>query len=99
MNLPLVGRVFGSTKDELNRQELLIFIQPKVIRNESDRFFTDTDMKDRTRLAPEAEAFAENTDNNLDVFETQDFNSAEKRVFFFRDLFKKKPSVRAVPVE
>ena len=99
VNLPLVGRVFGSTKDELNRQELLIFIQPKVIRNESDRFFTDTDMKDRTRLAPEAEAFAENTDNNLDVFETQDFNSAEKRVFFFRDLFKKKPSVRAVPVE
>lgn len=99
VNLPLVGRVFGSTTDNLSRQELLIFIQPKVIRNETDRFYTDTDMKDRTRIAPEAEAFAENTDNNLDVFETQDFNSAEKRVFFFRDLFKKKPSVRAVPIE
>jgi len=98
-NWPLVGRVFGSTADKINRKELLIFIQPKVIRNDLDQTFADEDMKDRTRVAPSAEEFAENTDNNLDVFETQDFHSAEKRVFFFRDLFKKKPAVRAVPVE
>ncbi len=98
-DLPLLGRVFGSTKDQLNRQELLIFIQPKVIRDEFDQTYVDADMKDRTRLALPATEFAENTDNNLDVFESQDFNSAEKRVFFFRDLFKKKPTVRAVPVE
>lgn len=98
-NLPLVGRVFGSTTDEINREELLIFIQPKVIRSESEQILVDNDLKDRTRIAAPAEEFATNADNNLDVFESQDFNSAEKRVFFFRDLFKKKPAVRAVPVE
>lgn len=98
-NIPMLGRVFGSTKDRISREELLIFIQPKVIRNENDQFFVDSDMKERTSLALPASEFAENSDSNLDVFETQDFNSAEKRVFFFRDLFKKKPSVRAVPVQ
>ena len=98
-NLPFVGRVFGSTTDAINREELLIFIQPKVIRSESEQVLVDNDLKDRTRIALPAEEFATNADNNLDVFETQDFNSAEKRVFFFRDLFKKKPAVRAVPVE
>lgn len=99
VNWPLLGRVFGSTQDRLNRRELLIFIQPKVIRDEFDHRLVDTDLKDRTQVGLPAEEFAENTDNNLEVFESQDFNSAEKRVFFFRDLFKKKPSVRAVPVE
>ena len=98
-NWPLVGRVFGSTSDKINRKELLIFIQPKVIRSEFDQTFADEDLKNRTRVALPTEEFAENTDNNLDIFESQDFNSAEKRVFFFRDLFKKKPAVRAVPVE
>lgn len=98
-NLPLVGRVFGSTTDAINREELLIFIQPKVIRSEFDQTVIDNDLKDRTRIAQPAMDFATDADNNLDVFETQDFNSAEKRVFFFRDLFKKKPAVRAVPVE
>lgn len=96
-NIPLLGRVFGSTRDNVNRQELLIFIQPKVIRHASDQFFADQDMKDRTRIGKEADEWAEDGDNNLDVFETQDFNSPEKRIFFFRDLFKKKPSARAVP--
>ena len=98
-NLPLVGRVFGSTSDEINREELLIFIQPKVIRDEAERAYVDNDLLDRARVAVPATEFATNEDNNLDVFETQDFNSPEKRVFFFRDLFKKKPAVRAVPVE
>lgn len=98
-NFPLVGRVFGSTTDAVSREELLIFIQPKVIRSEFDQTVIDNDLKDRTRIAQPAMDFATDADNNLDVFETQDFNSAEKRVFFFRDLFKKKPAVRAVPVD
>jgi len=98
-NWPLVGRVLGSTADEISRSELLIFIQPKIIRSDLDQELVDADLKDRTRVALPAEEFATNADNNLDVFETQDFNSAEKRVHFFRDLFKKKPAVRAVPVE
>jgi type II secretion system protein D len=97
-NLPLVGRVFGSTKNGIDRQELLIFIQPKVIRHAGDQLFADQDMKDRTRVAAESEEWAVNDDNNIDVFETQDFNSPEKRIFFFRDLFKKKPAARVVPV-
>jgi general secretion pathway protein D len=98
-NLPFVGRVFGSTRDGVDRQELLIFIQPKVIRHDIDQRFADQDMKDRTRIGAEADQFATNADNNIEVFDTQDFNSPEKRIFFFRDLFKKKPKVRAVPVE
>lgn len=97
-NLPFVGRVFGSTKDGVDRQELLIFIQPKVIRHAGDQLFADQNMKDRTRVAAEAEEWAVNENNNVDVFETQDFNSPEKRIFFFRDLFKKKPTARVVPV-
>lgn len=97
-NLPFVGRVFGSTKDGVDRQELLIFIQPKVIRHAGDQLFADQDMKDRTRVAAETEEWAVNEDNNIDLFETQDFNSPEKRIFFFRDLFKKKPTARVVPV-
>ena len=97
-NLPFVGRVFGSTKDGVYRQELLIFIQPKVIRHAGDQLFADQNMKDRTRVAAEAEELAVNENNNVDVFETQDFNSPEKRIFFFRDLFKKKPTARVVPV-
>lgn len=99
MNLPLVGRVLGSTDDKINRQELLIYIQPRIIRNDHDQTFADNDLKDRTRVALPADQFATGEDNNLDVFETQDFNNPEKRVFFFRDLFKKKPSVRAIPIE
>jgi general secretion pathway protein D len=97
-NLPLVGRVFGSTKDNVNRQELLIFIQPKIIRHAGDQFYVDQDMKDRTRIGTEADQWAVNGDSNIDVFETQDFNSPEKRIFFFRDLFKKKPSAKVSPV-
>ena len=52
--------------------------------------------------------------DNLEAFEPPDFKSAEHRLFFFRDLFKKKnkrepevetaqeparPTVRAVPIE
>ncbi|MDF1824042.1 MAG: secretin N-terminal domain-containing protein [Verrucomicrobiales bacterium] len=100
-NLPLVGRVFGNTSDSLLRQELLIFIQPKIIRSEHDRVYADQDMQDRTKVATSAMEFANDESDNLDVFETPEFNSAEKRVHFFRDLFKKqkkKPTVRAVPV-
>lgn len=98
VNLPLVGRVFGSTRDSVDRQELLIFIQPKVIRHAHDQFYADQDMKDRTRVGAEADEWAVDADNNIDVFETQDFNTPEKRIFFFRDLFKKKPSAKVVPV-
>lgn len=101
-NFPLVGRVFGSTSDNVSRQELLIFIQTKIIRDHHDQFLVDNDMIDRTRVGVSAETFASNEENNLDLFETQDFNSPEKRIHFFRNLFQRQPKkspVRAVPVE
>lgn len=57
-NLPLVGKVFGSETNSTSRQELLIFIQPKIIRNWEDQTSIDQDMKTRTVLAEEAEDFA-----------------------------------------
>jgi len=100
-NLPIVGRVFGSTLTNIERQELLIFIQPKIIRNNYDQLRIDQDLIDRTQVGRGAVDFATNEDNNLDVFESRDFNSPETRVHFFRDLFKKKdpqPTARAVPI-
>lgn len=104
-SLPLVGRVFGSTLDNVSRQELLIFIQPKIITDKCEHEIVDDDMITRTRVGSSAEQFAVNADNNVDLFESQDFNSPEKRINFFKNLFKKKsapkemPTVRAVPVE
>ena len=47
----------------------------------------------------EAVEFAENETNNIELFESQDFNSPAKRINLFKNLFRKKgPSVRAVPV-
>ncbi len=100
-NLPIVGRVFGSTLDNVSRQELLIFIQPKIIRDGLDQFHIDREQIDRTRVGNEAVQFAVGDENNLDAFETEEYESPEKRIHFFRNLFKKKtppPSVRAVPV-
>ncbi|MAS92689.1 MAG: hypothetical protein CMO55_05775 [Verrucomicrobiales bacterium] len=104
-SLPLVGRVFGSTLDNVNRQELLIFIQPKIINDKCEHEFVDDDMITRTRVGQSAEEFAVNADNNVELFDSQDFNSPEKRINFFKNLFKKKetpkamPAVRAVPIE
>ncbi len=105
---PMIGRVFGSTTDNIQRQELLIFIQPKIIRNPADQHRVDQDMVDRTRVGTGSVEFSEGQRNNLEVFESDDFNSPEKRISFFNNLFKKKPkkettpsnpdSVRAVPV-
>lgn len=101
-NLPIVGRVFGSTLDNVSRQELLIFIQPKIIRNGLDQFHIDREMIDRTRVGPDAVQFAVGDESNLESFESEEYDSAEKRIHFFRNLFKKKtppPTVRAVPLE
>lgn len=88
-NLPLVGRVFGSTGENVSRQELLIFLQPKVIRHHSDQLEIDHQLIDRTRVGSEATEFATNETNNLDHFESQDFESPAKRIHFFRNLFER----------
>ncbi len=87
----LLGRVFGSTVDNIERQELLIFIQPKIIRSSSQHTSVDDDLINRTRVGEGARDFGEGERDNLEVFESQDFNSPEKRIQFFNNLFKRKP--------
>lgn len=88
-NLPLIGRVFGSTADRVERQELLIFIQPKIICHDCDYERADGDMLTRTRVGEEAVGFGENTDNNLELFESQDFNAPDERINFLENMFQK----------
>ncbi len=96
-NLPFVGRVFGSTVDNVSRQELLIFIQPKIINNEGEFSEVDQDMLERTRVGKPGEGFAVGTENNLESFESHDFDSPQKRINFFKNLFKKKNRDPAAP--
>lgn len=87
----LLGRVFGNTVDNIERQELLIFIQPKIIRSSSQHTTVDDDLINRTRIGEGARDFGDARQDNLEVFESQDFNSPEKRIQFFNNLFKRKP--------
>lgn len=87
----LLGRVFGKTVDNIERQELLIFIQPKIIRSSSQHTSVDDDLINRTRIGEGARDFGDAGQDNLEVFESQDFNSPEKRIQFFNNLFKRKP--------
>lgn len=92
-DLNLLGRVFGSTVDNIERQELLIFIQPKIISSSTQRSRVDEDMISRTQVGQGAREFGEGERDNLEVFESQDFNSPEKRTRFFNNLFKRKPKL------
>ncbi len=91
-NIPLLGRVVGSTRDNLARQELIIFIQPRIIRNETERWSADLDLANRTAVAIDSYEFARGEVDNIDVFNTQDFHSPEKRVHFLKRLFQRKKS-------
>ena len=90
-DLNLLGRVFGSTVDNIERQELLIFIQPKIISSSTQHSRVDEDMLSRTQVGQGAQEFGEGERDNLEVFESQDFKSPEKRTRFFNNLFKRKP--------
>lgn len=104
-DIPMLGRVFGNTVDNIERQELLIFIQPKIIKSPSDQKRIDEDLLTRARVAADSIQFGEGESNQLESFESADYNSPEKRIHFFNNLFKKKPkgtesspNYRAVPV-
>lgn len=57
-NLPLIGKVFGSQGKSANRQELLIFIQPKIIDSAADQHEIDQHLITRTEVGPEAVKFS-----------------------------------------
>jgi len=45
MDIPVIGRFFGTTSEEANRTELIMLITPRVIRNRSDSRIVTTDFK------------------------------------------------------
>ena len=57
-DVPLVGDLVGGRTRTNDRNELLIFLQPKIIDTELDRQSVDADLKTRTDVARIAEPFA-----------------------------------------
>lgn len=59
-DLPVVGKLFGSTNDVSQRTELIVFITPRVIRNADDARVISEELRDRMRAAqPPADAAGE----------------------------------------
>lgn len=90
VNIPLLGKVLGSTKDNVSRQELLVFIKPKIIDNSITQKKVDQELIDRTRVGPDAQSFDDGTDDNLPSFEYPEYDSPEKRISFFKRIFGRK---------
>ncbi len=47
MDLPIIGRFFGTTRDEIDRTELIMMITPNVIRNRDEARSVTTDFKNK----------------------------------------------------
>jgi len=88
-SLPFVGRVFGSTNDDIQRQELLIFIQPRVISYTGEYERADEDMIRRTEVGEPAGEFADGTRDNMTAFQSEEYRSPQKRIHFFKEMFRK----------
>jgi type II secretion system protein D len=58
VNIPYLGRLFGSTNTAVQRQELLIFIQPEIIDDVSDLQRSDHNYDRRMELTEDALDFA-----------------------------------------
>lgn len=59
--LPLVGPLFGNTGRKEKRQELLVFIQPRIINDAVDLAEAQGDVQARARFSPEVMEFASPT--------------------------------------
>ena len=58
VTLPLVGPLFGSASHEKNRQELLIFIQPRIIEEDAHTINAQADFKARSQFYQDVEQFS-----------------------------------------
>jgi type II secretion system protein D len=56
-SIPGLGKLFSTTKDKINRNELIIFIQPKIIRDERSMDAANRDMDRRYKMSDEVRAF------------------------------------------
>ena len=52
--IPVLGNLFKSVKNEVNRQELIVLLQPSVIESEEDLRRTNSSEQRRTNISEEA---------------------------------------------
>jgi cell division septation protein DedD len=50
MDIPVIGRFFGTTSDQIDRTELIMLITPRVIRNRAESQFVTQDFKNRLSI-------------------------------------------------
>jgi len=57
--IPGIGRLFGRTRKSVERRELLVFIQPKIVGGTNSQYDVQKDMERRYEVAPAARDFAD----------------------------------------
>ena len=57
--IPGIGRLFGRTRKSVERRELLVFIQPKIVGGTNSQYDVQEDMERRYEVAPAARSFAD----------------------------------------
>jgi len=57
--IPGIGRLFGRTRKSVERRELLVFIQPKIVGGTNSQYDVQQDMERRYEVAPAAREFAD----------------------------------------
>lgn len=57
-SIPGLGRLFSTNSDTKERDELLVFLQPSIVRNELDVDRVQVDTDARYKLAPKARVFS-----------------------------------------
>jgi type II secretion system protein D len=58
-DIPYLGRLFSTTTDRDDRSELMVFIQPSVVKNDRSLNAVQTDMDARYKVSPKAREFAD----------------------------------------
>lgn len=57
-DIPGLGKLFSTTSLEDDRAELMVFIQPKIVRDSKSLYDAQVDMDTRFEIAPESHQFA-----------------------------------------
>ena len=72
MDLPIVGRFFGTTSDATDRTELIMLITPRVIRNRDEsRSVTEEFKNNLSRVRNELETIRQDRQNNLEKLKSR----------------------------
>ncbi|MEY4568565.1 MAG: hypothetical protein RLZZ398_4 [Verrucomicrobiota bacterium] len=58
-DIPYLGRLFSTTIDKQDRSELMVFIQPSIVKNDRSLNAVQADMDNRYKVSPKAREFAD----------------------------------------